>query len=63
MKTYKALKPKSYWLMVDKIRAHNKLKELKRIDRKRKLIKTIQEITFVIGLFACAYLLLLMGSI
>ncbi len=63
MKTYQALKPKTYWLMKDKIKAHNKLQELKRIDKKRKLIKTIQEITFVVCLLACTYLLLLIGSI
>jgi len=63
MKTYQAIKPKSYWLMVDRVKAHNKLQELKRIDKKRKLIKTIQEITFVVCLLACTYLLLLIGSI
>jgi len=32
-------------------------------QKKKELIKTIQEITFVIGLLACSYLLLLIGSI
>jgi len=63
METYQGLKPKTYWLMKDKIKAHNKLQELKRIDKKRKLIKTIQEITFVVCLFGLAYLLLLIGNI
>ena len=61
--TYQALKPKSYWLMVDKIKAYNKLQELKRIDKKRKRIKALKELAFVVGLFACAYLLLLLGSV
>lgn len=63
MKTYEAIKPKSYCLMKDKIKAFNKLQELKRIDKKRKLIKTIQEIAFVVGLFGSLYFLLLLGSI
>jgi L,D-peptidoglycan transpeptidase YkuD (ErfK/YbiS/YcfS/YnhG family) len=63
MKTYQALKPKSYWLMKDKIKAYNKLQELKRIDKKRKRITALKEFAFVVGLFACAYLLLLIGSI
>ena len=63
MKTYQALKPNSYRLMKDRIKAYNKLKELKRIDKKRKRIKALKELAFVVGLFAAAYLLLLIGSI
>ena len=54
METYQALKPKSYWLMVDKIKAYNKLQELKR---------NISEFLFVVGLFGSAYLLLILGNI
>jgi hypothetical protein len=32
-------------------------------QKKKELIKTIQEITFVVCLLACSYLLLLIGSI
>jgi len=32
-------------------------------QKKKELIKTIQEITFVVGLFGSAYLLLILGSI
>jgi|TARA_R110000824_G_scaffold29979_2_gene99124 hypothetical protein len=63
METYQALKPKSYWLMVDKIKAHNKLQELKRIDKKRRIKRNISEFLFVVGLFGSAYLLLILGNI
>lgn len=63
MKTYQALKPKTYWLMRDKIKAHNKLQELKRIDKIRRIKTSIAEFTFVVGLFGSAYLLLILGNI
>jgi len=63
MKTSQALKPKTYWLMKDKIKAHNKLQELKRIDKIRRLKTNISELLFVVGLFGSAYLLLILGSI
>jgi len=63
MKNNQALKPNSYRLMKARIKDYNKLKELKRIDKKRKRNKALKELAFVVGLFACAYLLLLIGSI
>ena len=60
---YQVDKPKSYRLMKDKIKAYNKLQELKRIDKKRKRTTALKELLFVVGLFAAAYLLLLIGSI
>ena len=63
METYQALKPKSYWLMKDKIKAYNKLQELKRADKIRRIKTNISEFLFVIGLFGSLYLLLIIGSI
>ena len=63
MKTYQALKPNSYRLMKDRIKSYNKLQELKRIDKKRKRTTALKELAFVVGLFAAAYLLLIIGSI
>lgn len=61
--TYEELKPKSYWIMVDRIKSHNKLQELKRVDKLKNIKRNIAELLFVVGLFGCAYLLLLLGSI
>ena len=62
-KKQQPLKPKSYWLMKDKIKAYNKLQELKRIDKIRRIKTSVSELLFVIGLFGSAYLLLILGNI